>query len=168
MDNGEEIMEPDPEPLLTPPWKQLVKIASGWDYGSKHTHEEIAEILGVDYGTPDYYANVNAANSVMTECGKRLKNIHDQGYRVLSPTEQIPEVVYDVRGVMRKFRYSLQNLNSVPVKELDETTKGIHERTGMSLGRTYSVLASGYNEAAQIVGIARPQKALKAADKNRR
>lgn len=159
----------DETPVLTPPWKQLVKVASEWEYGSKHTHEEISDILGVKYGTPDYYANVNAANSVMTECGKRLKNIHDQGYRVLLPTEQTPEVVYDVRGVMRKFRCSLQNLNSVPVKDLDETSKGIHERTGMSLGRTYSTLASGYNEAAQIVGIARPQKALKAADnKNRR
>lgn len=156
------------ETVLTPPWKQLVKVASDWEYYSKHTHEEIAEILGVKYGTQDYYANVNAANSVLTECGKRLKNIHDKGYRVLHPVEQTPEVVYDVRGVMRKFRGALQNLNNVPVKELDDTQKGIHERTGMSLGRTYSTLASGYNEAAQIVGIARPQKALKAADKGRR
>jgi hypothetical protein len=155
-------MTNEPQTRLNPPWKELFKIASQtWDHGSAHPHAEGATIMGVDYGTQAYFENMNVVKTEMASIGKRLKNIHGWGYKVLLPEEQITEVVTgDFRGVARKSRTMLTNLNNIPVPQLDATSKGVVDRLYVSTSHTFAQIASGYHQAMQIAGIDRKQKML--------
>jgi hypothetical protein len=158
---------PFSDPKLDPPWKELVKIASGWDYGSVHPHQEIAAILGVAYPSIDYYENVIRASTDLLVIGKRIVNIYNEGYKVLKPEEQTPEAVRDAGDIIRKLRQPISALNHVPTHILDETHKSINERAAHAISNVYVKAVSNYQEAAQIAGIHRKQKMLLTATKGK-
>ena len=158
---GEHMAEIDiSEPKLNPPWKELVKVASDWKFGELHTHEEIAEILGVKYKSLFYYQNVNQAIKELIVIGKRLKNEKNIGYRTLNPLEQIQEGVYDAKKGVTRIHDGIDNLNHAPTNKMSDTMKRRHENTVVSLAKTYVTAVSGVTEAAQLAGIQRNQKML--------
>lgn len=138
---------------LDPPYKELVKVASGWDYNSTVEHAAIADILGVEYPSQDYYQNVESANAELIGIGKRLKNVKGVGYFVLNPFEQVQEAVYDAKKGVRRIKYGINNLHDAPVSQLNDTQKEIHENTLVSLSRVYVSAVSGITQIAVIAGI---------------
>lgn len=89
-----------------PLWKNLVDIASLWEYGSFHSHEEIANLLSIRYGTYEYRTVISRANEELTFIGKRLKNVKGEGYEVLEPENYLSESVGHVQKAARQIRKS--------------------------------------------------------------
>lgn len=159
--------EKSEEPILFPKWRELVKVASGWEYGSVHTHEEIAGIIQCEYGTPEYYQTVNTAIDKLThEFQKRLKNVRDEGYRVLNPAEHITEAVWDARRGVKHIYDGIRNLNVAPTRDMSDDEVKRCERTQVYLGRVASAASDGVTQAAQIAGINRNQKMLAKGKEN--
>lgn len=116
--NGGIIKMKTPEPELYPPWKQLEKIASGWEYGSKHIHDEILQILGISEVGNKYYQQVERANKELTLIGKRLENCQGFGYEVVKPEEYVSvSLKYKQRSV-RRLRTALEVIRSTPTQLL--------------------------------------------------
>jgi len=74
------------ETMLFPTWKELVKIArEQWEYGSFHSHTEIAAIMDVE-PPPEgkkYYGYVENARNELIRHGKLLDTIVGKGYVVV-------------------------------------------------------------------------------------
>ena len=153
--------------ILIPEWKELVKVASEWEYGSTHSHEEIAAIIKIPYGTPKYYQNVTTAMEELIAMWKRMTNIYKEGYYVLKPGEHTPAVAFDVRASLHKMRKGISNWHDSPVSKMNDTERKTHERVGVSACNVFSTFANGYNEIAQIAGIQRKQKVLLAASEKK-
>jgi hypothetical protein len=152
---------------LFPPYRELVRIAQQWEYGSFHTHQEIAGILGIDYGTPDYYQNVSWVLEEMRGLGKRLRCEHTKGYRVLKPGEY-PEAAYDdTKRAARVLKNGLDGVHTAPVQKMDQPTQRKMEHIGVHLARTYVSVVNAAAEVKELAGIKRPQKMLsKGANNN--
>src|SRR5271157_612998 len=82
---------------LFPEWKELVKVAETWEYGTFHSHDEIAEIIGVDAQTPKYYGIVAKAKSALIERRKLLGTRFDKGYFVIEIKQFDEEIVVDIK-----------------------------------------------------------------------
>ena len=148
------------EPKLDPPYKELIKVGSGWEYGSKHEHKEVSKILGIPYGIPEYYENVNAAELELTKIGKRIVNIYKEGYYVLKPGEQTVEVAHDMRGAVGRMRGALSHWHDAATHDMDDTEQEKHERVGVASFSLFSSVVNSYNGIAAIAGIQRKQKLL--------
>ena len=153
-------MAEEPETTLFPPYKELMKVAEHWEYGSFHSHEEIAAILGIEYGTRDYYSSVNWVSDEMAFIGKRIQCVYDKGYRVLFPAEY-PEAAYtDTKRAGRVLKTGIDKLHHAPTKDMDHGTQKKVENIGVNLARTYVTLVSTATEVKHIAGIERGQKML--------
>lgn len=156
------------DPKLIPAWKELVKVASGWDMGSIHEHSEIAEILGIKYRTPKYYQYLHSAMKELTTIGKRIVNINKRGYYVLKPGEQTKEVVGDFKKSTKKAREAVGNWHCSAVDKMDDAEKRTNEHVGIAGAKVFSALSNGYTEMAQIAGVHRKQKVLAGAANKKR
>jgi hypothetical protein len=145
---------------LFPPWKELVKVASNWEYGTIHTHDEIADIMGLSYPSQEYYQQVNHAITELITYGKRMKNVQNRGYYTLKPVEQIHEAVYDAKRGTRRIKDGIHNLTNAPVDDMTDSQKRTQEGALVSLSRTYVNAVNGVTETARIAGIQRKQKML--------
>lgn len=148
------------QPILEPPWKELAKVASGWEYGSKHSHEEIAAIMRIAYGTLEYYQQVNRAIEELISEGKRIVNMRSTGYRVLMPNEHIVFAVYDAKKGTLKIKEGISNLDDAPVNIMTDNERRKCEGARSALASTYVKSVDGVTQAAQIAGIKRNQRML--------
>jgi hypothetical protein len=151
------------EPILNPPWKELVKVASEWEYGSEvHPHTEIAAIMRLEYPSQKYYENVTNAIEEMISLGKRMVCVKNVGYRVLAIDEHTIEGVWDMKKGIRKMRTSVRNLSDAPTSKMTDTKQRVHENVTNTAQRMFSSAASSYNEITITAGLQRPpsQKAL--------
>ena len=90
--------------IKLPEWKNLVECAKEWEYGTVHSHTEIAAILRLKYSTSAYKTAVSRANEELTPLGKRLKNIRNVGYEVLKPDSYLSESVLHVNKASREIK----------------------------------------------------------------
>lgn len=148
------------EPVLLPLWKELFRVAQDWEYGSTHTHKEIARILGIEYGGTDYYGNVNSAFEQLANIGKRLRCVHNTGYYVLKPSEYPLAAYDDTHKSGRILKRGLDNIHNAPVQKMDNSTKQRIEAIGTHMARTYVNLVTATNEVKELAGISRKQKML--------
>lgn len=156
----------EPKTVLFPVWKELVKAACEWEYGSAHSHEEISQILGIKYGTKEYYDSVSAAKDELAELGHRIMNVRDEGYYKLAVSEY-PEAAYnDTKKSVRTLKTGLNNVMNAPTKAMDDRNKRRTENITVFMGKTYVSLVSSASEIKELAGIKRPQRMLtKAAGK---
>ena len=105
----------DSEPELFPPWKQLEKIASGWEYESKHPHDEILKILGLKSKNTSYYQQVDKANHELTQIGKLLENLRDFGYVVVRPDEYAGVSMKYKKRAFRRLERAVDIIKGTPV-----------------------------------------------------
>ena len=148
------------ETILLPLWKELFRVAQNWEYGSTHEHEEIARILGVEYGSTEYYGNVNTACDQLAQVGKRLRCVHNVGYYVLKPSEYPLAAYDDTHKSGRVLKKGLDNVYNAPTRKMDDPTKQRIESIGVHMAKTYVNLVSATNEVKELAGIQRKQKML--------
>jgi len=153
----------DEKPILDPPYKELFKVAGEWEYGSFHSHEEIAKIMMLEYGTQDYYANTNAAARDLAAIGKRVRCVHNKGYYVLKPSEYPEAAYHDTRKSGRVLKEGLNNVYSAPLQKMSHQTKQQTEAIATHMARTYVNLVTAATEVKEIAGIERKQKMLSKA-----
>jgi hypothetical protein len=110
---------------LHPAWKELFKVAKEWEYGSFHSHEEIASIINQEMQTQAYYQTVNRANRELLRQANRCLSPHQteggkRGYRVLLPSEHLLEAQRLTRQAAKKLGKSYSVATATPLHMLDE------------------------------------------------
>ena len=111
------------ETILLPRYLELVDRAVNWEYGSIHSHNEIAETMNLSPGNNEYYGNVTKANNKLLESGKKLVNIKDKGYQVLNPDDYTRESAKKVEQGKKRIKQAHKVLAYAPVESMSEDGK---------------------------------------------
>ena len=91
-----------------PEWKQFYHIAKDWEYGSFHSHEECAKIIGIAIGTK-YYQQIQKANDLLrVEKNKHLKTCQKKGYEVILPKNHVTESSSRIRKTLKHFKKGME------------------------------------------------------------
>jgi len=115
------------ETKLFPVWKELVKVANTWEYGTFHPHEEIAEILGCEIKTSRYYGNIQKAKKALIEYRKLLETHIDKGYFV-TEIDRYNEVTFeDIRKSQKYLELSVLKSTYAPIELMDDQTRKKHD-----------------------------------------
>ena len=114
--------------ILFPVWKQLVKVASDWEYGSLHKHDEISDILQIDAQTNKYYQNVSSANVELTLSGKRLAIVQGEGYMVVNPGEYPKDSRKQKDKGLRHYKIAAMVTGCAPVEKMTERERAINDQ----------------------------------------
>jgi len=123
---------------LYPAWKQLLKVAKTWEYGTVHKHSEILAIVGMPHKTVAYYNSVGRANADLADLGKFLICLKGVGYVVVNP-DDYPEAVLNLTSqVYRKMRKIVLVVEGAPIDLM--TTESVQKIRNMS-DRAKSALA---------------------------
>ena len=113
--------------ILFPPWKELIKIALQWAYGSMHTHMEIATILGMQPKTTEYYHRVSRANEELLMASKMLRNVIGKGYEVVNPNDYPETSQSQMDKALRHTKTAELIGTYAPTELMDDHHKKIHE-----------------------------------------
>lgn len=121
-------MNPNEENIiLFPAWKELVKVANTWEYGTFHSHKEIADILGTEPQSSKYYGQIQKARKKLIELGKLLECHLSQGYHVTEVNRYNEVTFEDIRKSRKYLELSLIKSQFAPVEKMDEQTKKKHD-----------------------------------------
>lgn len=136
---------------LQPAWKELVKAAAKWGYGSFHTHDEIADILGVRPRTSKYYSHVQKARKRLIAYGKLLESIKDEGYQTVE-VERYTEVTHgDIEKSRKYLKLGLIKTQYAPVELMSEEDRQKSDRFLVTTVGLLSMTESSYTELTKIV-----------------
>ena len=136
---------------LFPVWKELVRVADTWEYGTFHTHEEIAGILGVEAQTSLYYGHVQKARESLIERRKLLETYVNQGYLVVEVDRYNDVTLNDLKKSKRFLELSLLKSSYAPVELMDEQTKKRHDQFLVKQVGLLNMTAPVYTEITKIV-----------------
>lgn len=138
---------------LHPPWKELVRRACQWEYGSLHSHHEIAEILQIKYPSRAYYSCLRRARDVLLcEHQRCLVPIPKFGYRVLRPEEHVRESLRQVRLAQGRLNRGYEIAFCTNTAMLSPEARQTWENyTSRILGMRYQ-LTQGWDELRQLAG----------------
>jgi hypothetical protein len=136
---------------LFPVWKELVKIADTWDYGSFHSHEEIAAIMDLEPKTSKYYQNIQKAREELIEHRKLLETYINQGYLVVE-VDRYNEVTFeDLKRSKRYLELSILKSNYAPVEMMDQRTKERHDVFLTKQIGLLNMTAPAYTEITKVI-----------------
>lgn len=109
---------------LYPAWKQLLKVAKTWDYGSVHKHDEVSAIISEKHKTLKYYNAVGRANIELADMGRFLINLKSVGYMVVNPDEYPEAVLSLTNAVYRKMKRVVRVVEGAPVELMTSESVG--------------------------------------------
>jgi hypothetical protein len=148
---------------LYPSWKQLLKIASAWEYGTFHEHSEIADILHMKGQTNKYYQAVSSANADLTLCGKRLDIIQGKGYMVVEPGKYVEVSQQQKDRGLRHYKIATFITGSAPVDKMTEKEKSIHDQHHIQNASVLGMLQKDKSKCYKLLNM---QPKLKLNSKN--
>ena len=148
---------------LYPSWKQLLKIASQWEYGTFHKHSEIADILSIDGQTNKYYQAVSNANADLTLCGKRLDIIQGKGYTVVDPGKYVEVSQQQKDRGLRHYKIATFITGNAPVEKMTDKEKAIHDHHHIQNTSVLSMLQKDKSKCYKLLNM---QPKLKLNSKN--
>lgn len=114
--------------MLHPSWKELIKIASDWEYESLHSHAEISNILCMEAQTSEYYQAVVKANASLTLIGKRLDNVQSKGYMVVRPGEYVNVSQKQKDRGLRHYRTAAFVTGHAPLDRMTDRERMINDQ----------------------------------------
>jgi len=120
-----------------PEWKELAKVAGEWEYGSFHSHDEIAEILGIEKKTSKYYSYVQKVARILQLKQKVLENVLNKGYRIVDPHEHVEVSTEKVLKSEQYLQRALIIIEHTPEERLAEDDRKKHELHRIRIGRLY-------------------------------
>ena len=115
------------ETKLFPIWKELVKVADTWDYGTVHSHQEIAKIIGVDAQSSRYYSIIQKAKKGLIQRRKLLETHINKGYFVTEINRYNEITLDDVRKSQKYLELSVLKSKYAPIELMDEQTRKKHD-----------------------------------------
>lgn len=136
---------------LFPIWKELVKAALEWQYGSFHTHKEIADIMGVDPQSPRYYAAISKARENLIQCGRLLETLTDRGYLVTEVNRYNEVTLEDVKKSRKYLELSVLKSQFAPVEKMDESTRKRHDIFVVKQAGLLNMSAPLYTEITKVI-----------------
>lgn len=140
-----------------PAWKELLEWVKLWEYGEQHSHSEIAEILGIGYGTRDYYRQVTLCNrELVPTYRKYLKNRQGEGYEVIHPRQQDRESSRLVEHGRRKINWGVEVSVHTNTALLTQQENQEHAEYLARAAVVKAVLTDGTRELKVLAGRARP------------
>lgn len=130
------------KPILEPPWKELVKIISLWNYGTAITHSDLAALIGLEYpkDSQDYYQCVHRANKDLLQLQKLLRIDYGVGYVVANPNEYAGESKKKTDQSIRRARIAIAIIVNTPVELLTHGEKQILNSTANNISRRFSMM----------------------------
>lgn len=144
-----------------PLWKELLRVASTWEYGSFHSHKEIAGILGVEPQSATYNGIVQEARKALELRGRALQVRTNEGYYLVLPDEH-DTASYErlKRSRAHAVRAILISTNA-PVEKMSESARQKHDRYIVTLPATISMIDSTIQKAELTLEITNPIFKLK-------
>jgi hypothetical protein len=115
------------ETKIFPVWKELVKIANTWEYGTFHSHEEIAEIIDCEIKTSKYYQNIQKAREQLILYRKLLETHVDKGYFVTEINRYNEVTFEDIRKSKKYLELSVLKSTYAPIELMDDQTRKKHD-----------------------------------------
>ena len=105
-------------------WQELYDRAKDWEYGQSITHQEIADIMSLPYGSQQYYQNVRACNEKLKEDANRhLVTLPKHGYKVAEPAEHMTECMKKMQQAYATTGHANKILFAAPVDKLTDEEK---------------------------------------------
>jgi hypothetical protein len=101
-----------------PEWKELVKHAITWDYGTVHSHQEISSIMLLKPFTRKYYTMVSRASKELRDYGKVIVSLPKQGYKVIAPDEYVGHAIKYVEAGSKRIKTAHSILDCAPVDKM--------------------------------------------------
>lgn len=135
---------------LHPEYRELVSAAIDWDYGSIHSHQEIAEIIGIPTKTNRFYSAVNMANKKLLDKQKMLVSVYNAGYKVALPGEYTLEVVRQIRLSKKRANQGLKVAQLAPVDRMT-VTEQIRHRAVSDRALSYAAFSAGVVVEAKLL-----------------
>jgi hypothetical protein len=136
---------------LFPVWKELVRIADTWEYGSFHSHEEIALILDVEQKTTKYYGYVQRAREELITRRKLLETYINQGYLVVEVDRYNDVTFEDLKKSKKYLELSILKSNFAPTELMDERTRERHDLFLVKQVALLNMTAPVYTEVTRII-----------------
>lgn len=143
--------------MLFPPWKELVKVAVNWDYGSIHKHMEIADILHLKVRTSEYYGAVTTANQELIKHSKHLTNIHNIGYTVTNPNDYPEASQEQIDKALRHVKTGEVISIYAPIEKMDEHHRIIHDKHHQSIVSQRVMMEKEQNKSKRLLDL-KPDK----------
>jgi len=156
-------MESDGVTKLYPPFRELLKVAQQWAYGSFHSHDEIAEILGIAKGTSAYYSAIRYADDGLLRFGKKLEVVIGKGYVVINPDEFIAASNKKVKKSEDFYRRGYMIAVMSPRNKMSAGVRQCSEEHLMAMSRGISIRAA---ENQSLFELQRRSAALKQGIEN--
>jgi hypothetical protein len=97
-----------------------VNVASSWNYGSIHSHDEIAKLMHLDKNSNRYKSMISRANQKLTGFGKRLENIKGEGYKVVEPDRYTDISLNKFQQGVKRIRDSYSISEHAPIDKMTE------------------------------------------------
>lgn len=145
-------MEKD-ETKLFPLWKELVRVALTWNYEETHSHNEIAEILGVEPQSDAYFGIIQTAKDRLILHGILLVADIGKGYYIVEPDKHDEESHKDL---VKSRKFHERNLIKLAYANVDEMSEDARKRHDLSLIKSraiYDMTTPGFIEITNIVSI---------------
>jgi hypothetical protein len=136
---------------LFPAWKELLKLADTWEYGSFHPHEELCSILGVTTGT-NYYQLIKRVDEELLLRGKHFENVPKKGYYLIKPDEFVRSSNGQIKKSARHARSALIISQVAPRDKMDPHTRKKTEEHTVGMSRLVSLMASTVQPLYDIEG----------------
>lgn len=98
----------------------LIEMVFNRPYGETIPHEEILAILGMGGKDANYYAHVSRARKECLKRGRLVKNIPNQGYRVIEPDEYAGAAVKQYVAGAKHLSHGQKILQVAPVDSMTD------------------------------------------------
>lgn len=101
-----------------PLYENLIDAAREWIPGEVHSHEEIADILGIPSQTQQFYYHANIATKKLRLYQIHLRNRLGVGYYVNPPDETLDLIGNRVDYIQRRAEDMVNIIESAPIHKL--------------------------------------------------
>ena len=100
--------------------ENLVNYVMKKTYGDIIYHQEIAEVIGSQYGTYQYRSIVNSARKKLLEAGRMIDCIRKSGYKIVEPDNYTDSSVKEVVAGARRIDRGAKIMRHAPVNEMSQ------------------------------------------------
>lgn len=98
--------------------EKLVNYIVDKDYGTIIYHQEIANLLGVQYGSHQYSSIVQRAKKKLLEAGKMIDCVRKTGYEIIMPDNYTNCAVKSLSDGAKKIDKGSKIMDSAPVQKM--------------------------------------------------
>lgn len=98
--------------------EKLVNYIVEKDYGTVIFHQEIANLLGVQYGSQQYSSIVQRAKKKLLEAGKMIDCVRKTGYEIIMPDNYTNSAVKALSDGAKKIDKGGKIMGNAPVQKM--------------------------------------------------